>query len=270
IENADRIKSKLEEQPNDIIIEVKNIKYNDPIFTFVSMRDLISDEFHSNDYNNILIDITAFTHEHLLMILKIVSEYKQSNMNIQFCYASAKNYGVDLENYEDMWLTKGISDIRSIIGYPGFSDPTKRNHLMIIMGFEKERVTKVIEKFEYDEITLCIGSEHASVSKEMFLINQKICDSIIDNSPSVHKYMISLTDIEDAKNQLEAYLRQKSEFNNVIIPMNNKISTIAAGLLAIENKDIQICYVSADEYNQDNYSKAGEKFYLFSQIGNRI
>lgn len=52
--------------------------------------------------------------------------------------------------------------------------------------------------------------------------------------------------------------------NVIIAPMNNKISTVGAAIVALERQDIQLCYAPATYYNTVNYSTAGDKCYLFS------
>jgi hypothetical protein len=42
--------------------------------------------------------------------------------------------------------------------------------------------------------------------------------------------------------------------------MNNKISTLGAGLAAFENPNIQLTYVQANQYNLVGYSEAGDDF----------
>lgn len=49
------------------------------------------------------------------------------------------------------------------------------------------------------------------------------------------------------------HVENHNKYNTIIAPMNNKISTIAAGLASIENTDIQLCYASVKLYNKAGY-----------------
>jgi ribosomal protein RSM22 (predicted rRNA methylase) len=52
--------------------------------------------------------------------------------------------------------------------------------------------------------------------------------------------------------------------NIIIVPLNNKISTVGVAITAIKNDNIQICYAPALVYNYLNYSTPGEYCYIFS------
>ena len=52
------------------------------------------------------------------------------------------------------------------------------------------------------------------------------------------------------------------EFNNILAPMNTKLSTIACALASLECLPLQICYAQPLQYNYENYSKAGNTCYL--------
>ena len=58
------------------------------------------------------------------------------------------------------------------------------------------------------------------------------------------------------KKRIQEQIDKYPNYNVVIAPMNNKISTLGASLLAIEMPEIQICYSSPNIYNVDGYSKA--------------
>jgi hypothetical protein len=48
--------------------------------------------------------------------------------------------------------------------------------------------------------------------------------------------------------------------------LNNKISTIGAGLAAIENESIQLTYAKPAIYNVEGYSKANDDIYIFDLV----
>lgn len=45
--------------------------------------------------------------------------------------------------------------------------------------------------------------------------------------------------------------------NNILVPLNTKLSTIAAAIVAVRYPHIQIAYAVTQTYNTDNYSKSG-------------
>jgi hypothetical protein len=233
------------------------IYYEKPIETYKAIMAFFN--LKIKKYSNVYIDITSFTHEHLLIIIAILKKIKKVNLNITIMYITAKDYSYDKCENNEKWLTRGVKGIRSILGYPGYFDPDKKNHLIIEVGFEIERVKKLIEKFEYDLITLCVGSKKESLSEALYVRNRYCCDKIKEYYQNAMILEISLTNLQKTKGILEQYVENYSdEYNHVIVPMNNKISTVSTGLYAIINLNIQLAYVVADEYNKDFYSIIGE------------
>ena len=88
--------------------------------------------------------------ESILMVsgLFLLEFFKEYLGDIYVSYIGAKEYSVNEKNEDDKWLSKGIKEIRTVIGYPGFSDPTKDNHLLILFGFESDRTKRLINEFE--------------------------------------------------------------------------------------------------------------------------
>jgi hypothetical protein len=60
------------------------------------------------------------------------------------------------------------------------------------------------------------------------------------------------------KKSLEDYLKETSEWNTVICPLNTKLSTVGAALFCIEHQDAQLCYAQPIEYNYNGYASAGD------------
>ena len=85
--------------------------------------------------NRIFVDITTFTHETLLIFFAILN--KNFNSAQIICgYNNAKDYSIDNKNLEAKWLSRGIGEVRSILGYSGTLKPSRSNLLIVIVGYE--------------------------------------------------------------------------------------------------------------------------------------
>src|SRR5690606_8976288 len=159
------------------------------------------------------------------------------------------------------WLSLGVVKIRTIIGYSGFTAPTKKNNLIILFGFVYDRTIKTIEEYEYDSISL--GIESQPIHDNNMKINFERHEKLLARYPAASAFNFSLVDPLESKNQLLNYIKETkiSEDNIVIPPMNNKISTVVASLAAISNENIQLAYAKASLYNTDGYSSSGDKVY---------
>ncbi|MEF9477164.1 hypothetical protein OWR28_04930 [Chryseobacterium sp. 1B4] len=213
---------------------------------------------------NILIDISTFTHEGLLILIKFISLFKLKFRNIYSVYVGAKSYSVN-EQDDNKWLSKGTKTIRSVLGYPGVMNPSQKNHLLILFGFEIERTERVIEEFEFEKVSIGVGPEKDSISSTHYDLNRKRHIDLLNKYNIAETFEISLTDPFQAATVITEQISKYPNFNIVITPLSNKMSTLAVALVALKNPKIQIAYVRPHEYNFQGYSEAADECF-FLQI----
>lgn len=212
---------------------------------------------------NILIDMTTFTHETLLVLLKIVCLYSKVNDKVQFIYNSAKSYCYNKSNDEDMWLSKGLKDKRNVLGYAGSFKPYQKLHFIVLVGYEIERAKHLIESLEPDLLSLALGRRLESINSNIYSVNKFKYENLKTIYDKVNEFDFSCIDPSKTRIDLLDYIDQYPNYNVVLSPMNNKISTLGCGLAAIKKGDIQILYSRANTYNTECYSEASDNFYLF-------
>lgn len=213
---------------------------------------------------NILIDITTFTHEALLILLKTVIINFDENININIVYNGASEYSIGLSN-ENKWLSKGILDIRSILGYPGELLPSLKTHLIVLVGFEHERAIQLIETYQPSVVSLGYGTVGSTTNPQHFITNQFFHRLLIRSaaiSNIVDSFEFSSSDPVETKVKLYNIIKSHPNYNHVIAPMNTKLSTIAAGLVAHSDASIQLCYAQPRIYNYAAYSKPSHNIYI--------
>jgi hypothetical protein len=215
-----------------------------------------------------LVDITTFTHEALLILLKVLQLRLKMADSVTFVYATAAEYSVG-DKDEDKWLSKGIGEVRSVLGYPGRILPTRKSHLVIMAGFESERADRLIEEYEPNRISLGLGDPTSSISPDHYSVNRAIHAKIRAKYTDVMNFTFSCLDPIVTKSAVKAHIQLLPDHNVLIAPMNTKISTIGVALLAFEDNSVQLCYATAHQYNERNYSRPGDDCYLFSVPGLR-
>ena len=216
---------------------------------------------------SILLDITTFTHETLLILLAIIIN-KYPTANITCCYVNAKEYSIGAVKQEDKWLSIGVGDVRTILGYAGTTKPSLKTHLIVIVGYEHERATKIIEGLEPDSLSLGYGEASDATTEKNKGANKQFVDLIKEMSvyyENVSEFIVPCNSPYNAcKAILDEVNRIGPDKNIIIVPMNNKISTIGVALAYFEKNDIQLCYAPALIYNYLSYSIPGDKCYFFS------
>lgn len=216
--------------------------------------------------SNILVDTTTFTHETLLVLIRLLYFKKDRFTKLFISYVGAVNYSIQEQEDTKKWLSHGISAIRSIVGYPGRNSPAKKNHLLVMFGFESDRTELLINHLEFDVVSVGLGSEKESICKSNFVINKTRYDDLTKSFDKINKFNFSLIDPLKAKRSILKQANKFKDCNCVIAPMNNKISAIGAALAGIDNPKIQIIYAKPTEYNVSGYSSPGKEVFIHQLI----
>jgi hypothetical protein len=216
----------------------------------------------------IFVDITTFTHEQLLILFAVFERAKPSRKVI-FGYSGAAEYSTNT-SAEDAWLSKGVGQVRSVLGFPGRFLPSRKLHLIVLVGFEYERARAVIEQFEPSSLTLGIGKKGESVADHHFENNRRFFEDV-QNFVALRKsicsdvetFEFSCVDPDVASKEVAAVVERKNGYNTVICPLNTKLSTLGVALTATQNEDVQLCYARAIEYNMEGYSSPSDQVRIF-------
>jgi hypothetical protein len=237
------------------------LNLSDPIKT-------INNLVHALEVNDIvqsdlfLVDISTFTHESLLILLNLLQSKKKKEATVWIIYTTALDYSTQ-HTKTDKWLSKGIKQIRSVIGFPGLLFPSKKLHLIVLAGFEEERANKLIENYEANFISIGVGSRTESIHPSLYELNNSYHKRLCNLYQNIETFTFSLINPFTAKKNFQEQIAKHPECNVVIAPLNTKISTVGAALTAMENPEIQLCYAQPNYYNVESYSSPGSEFYLF-------
>lgn len=215
----------------------------------------------------LIIDITSLSHELLVLLLGMLNELGGLDRT-SLIYVGAAEYSTNTAP-NAMWLSRGVKDIRSVLGFPGTMLPSRKLHLIILTGFEVERASEVILRYEPASMSIGLGEKGQSISDYHHIKNKEFFDGITAFASSqdygteeVSKFFFSCISPTETKEQLVAHINELGGFsqrNLVICPLNTKLSTVGVVLAALEHPDIQICYAEPEEYNTDGYATPGEE-----------
>lgn len=238
------------------VTEEFELSISDPLKSVDAIVNSLSEV--SGPLRSVLIDISTFPRESLLIILKYFKVFRNSFTDVYLAYNCA-------ESMSNSWLSRGVRDVRPVLGYGGELVPSRPLHLVVLLGFELERVLAAIEYLEPSQISIGYGRPEQSINEKLAARNEQfvkeiggLCETQIQN------FHMSLSSIEQGYKDLSEYLSKFSNFNNVVLPLNTKLSTVACGLLAHDLEVLQICYVQMFEYNTEDYSVPSEDCYIFT------
>ena len=249
--NRSKLRSHFKDKGQEV-----SLFHNNPRRTADKIIDTLDSSF--SDCQNILVDISTFTRESLLILIKALEQNKQPHQKFQLVYTCAENTSTNL-SYNPI-------ELRSVMGYMGEMKPAMPLHLVIMLGFEYERAQQVIDEYEPDYISIGCGSSTESISNDLYELNVEFKERLISiyTDNVIDQFVHSLVDPFNTEAELARIIDQKTGCNTAIVPLNNKISTVGAALLAIKRPEIQICYTQMGEYNIENYSKASNQCYVIN------
>ena len=243
---------------------------DDPIANAEEFKRTLSRFFDGQEMRNIGVDITTFTRESLLILLRCLVQFMEPTDALVGFYNRAATYeGVGKEN---QWLSRGVREIRSVLGYPGDFMPTQHTHLVILAGFEDDRAFRVATEVEPTVLSLGLpspvrghGAEHSTkmtARRDRWLAQKDRWLSYLGSR--IHEFYFHGYSITEGMETIRGIVNREKQMNTVLAAMNTKMSTVAAGVFALHNPEVQISYAQAEVYNYDQYSTAADDVYVFS------
>ena len=234
---------------------------SDPLRTADQIQGALSRVIDESRPQRYVVDITTFTHEALLILLRILQRQLTKRDTVHLVYATAAEYAVGMKP-EEKWLSKGVQDVRSVLGYPGTVRPSRRSHLIVLVGFEGERAAELIDSYEPNVVSLGFGDEKSGTEMGHQAVNRLVFQTVASKVRSYKEFVFSTSDPFQAESAVRDQVQAEPDCNVLIAPMNTKISTVGVAGAAFSNDDIRLCYASAVQYNVGGYSRPGEHCYL--------
>lgn len=241
-----------------------DLLHSNPIYTADQIKNSLVDISKKQKVASILLDITTFTHESLLIVVRLL-RLIFPNALVQCIYINAKEYSSN-DEMKNKWLSKGIVEIRSVLGYAGDILPAQKTHLILIVGYEYERATGIINALEPNCISLGFGrSDNATTQKDQDANEHYawLVEQMATNYVDLDCFEVKCNDPFATSEAILKKLEVIKDKNVLIVPLNNKISTIGVAIASISDDNVQVCYAPALIYNYDNYSESGDTCYLF-------
>jgi hypothetical protein len=207
----------------------------------------------------VVVDVTAFTHEGLLILLRLLP-LSFPTATFHLGYTRAAEYSVG-DPPESKWLSRGVSDVRPVLGYAGEFVPWRPLHLILLGGFESDRALELIRTLEPTHISLGFarGGEH---NDEFDVLARRNVDQIKAICGGANEFAFDPYDPASARLGIGERARAIAGVNVAVAPMSTKLSTIGAALAATEDESIQLCYPQAVLYNYRRYSRPSDSAFL--------
>lgn len=248
---------------NDKIREEK-VKVFNPIQFTDSVLKTLAESIDQNKTPQLFVDITSFTHEGLMIIYAILKE-KYKDAQVVYAYNNAKLYASEAKEKDERWLSRGIEYVRSVLGYAGEQKSSLDYLLIVLLGYESERACRMIAEICPDKLLImhndksCATSDNSSEAVKNY-------DNLIRELETTYPYETQIISSNDPfsaiKTLNECIITNRGKYNIILLPMNNKLNTLAAAQVAMNYPEVQVCYAPAIIYNTKQYAVPGENCYL--------
>lgn len=212
---------------------------------------------------NVVLDITTFTREGLLIMLRLLQRRLPADCCYTMAYNAALQYANGKSGGSQDWLSQGVREVRSVLSYPGELLPSRKTHLIVMVGFEFERACALVNSFEAHRLSLGCGAAGTETGGGHFQENKRQFDALENIYENVDKFVFPTNSPDEAAGAIRQQIDKYPNHNVVIAPMNNKLSTIGARIVAMRDDTIQLVYAEAMLYNYANYSEPSQDCYVF-------
>ena len=259
-DNAAYLRDRFAPRARDVALDS-----HDPLVTADSLQEALN-SVASDEPMRYLVDITTFTHESLLILYRLLTLHTKAEDDVTLVYTNTADYCPG-DNPEGKWLSKGVAEVRSVLGYPGEMIPSKKTHLVILVGYERERALALIGVFQPNLLSLGYGKAGSSHSLKHYEANRyfhKLVAQAAATYGMVSEFEFSCNDPWETKQTIMGCIAGASDCNHILAPMNTKISTLGSALVANVDGTVQLCYAQPLQYNYSNYSTPGEMCYFMN------
>lgn len=241
--------------PNAKIISLDTL---DAISSTMDIAKLIKEHADKDSLMETFIDISSFRREELLALLAILRSLGISrDTNCQLVYVGAEHMAED-------WLSRNVIGHRSVVGFPGVISPSRKTKLVVMVGFgEIDRARSIIENYEPSKVLLGMGRQEDSTNNKFYLRNKEFFTDLVRQfGEEGQNFEFSVSDPLQTAMDLGKAIDLNDGTNIIIAPLHSKLSTIGAGLFALRNPIVQICYAPVEEYNEETYSSPGNQIHI--------
>ncbi len=239
-----------------------------PLTTFDGLRRAV-ERLAGAGAGTIAIDITSFMREALCMLVYLLEKQLPRRSRVVCIYHKAESYGASRSGG---WLSQGVMDVRSVLGFCGQGKLTGPTHLIVLPGYEVDRALEIIERLQPLRLSLGFVTATHSVSARF----NEVLDAFVERleafyaGRAIERFEFSSIDPLATRDQVLETCRRGGAHENIAVAcLNTKPATVGAALACVRRPATQMVYAQPVRYNTANYSKASNEVLFFElPLGN--
>jgi hypothetical protein len=233
-----------------------------PLEIFNAFRDAI-EQIKNQRPCHVGVDITCFTREALSILYFLLRHELPKGSVITAFYQRAMQYG---RSRKGGWLTEGVREVRTILGYSGTVSLSADTHLIIVPGFEYERAQEIVDAVQPSRISLGHAIAEKNVSPELNLDHESFLAKLqaLYLGPSFDHFEFACLDPFKTRDSVLKLVEYSSNRNLIVACLNTKLAMLGVCLAALTNRSIQLVYAQPISYNTKSYSEPSGEVVSFT------
>ncbi len=244
--NFGKLKSKIEQHSENTFPIICN--HHDPLDGVFKIRDLLQNNSLVLENKNITVDITTFTKQYILVLLRFIESQKPKSVRV--FYAEPEDYAVKWRKP----LSSGLIATVSVPSFGGHYYTEKENLLILQLGYEGDRAYGLWEKCAPHKTIVLIGKPSFKESWEGRV--KKFNRKLLSKLPEDSKYYIPTLDPFKVCRNLDDLIEKYSpKFNISISPLGPKRQVLGCYLSVRKYPDVQIMYTIPKSHEEEYFSK---------------
>jgi len=245
-QNFQKLRNTLMQHSENVLPVICN--HHDPLDGISKIRDLCEKRGIVFEGRNVTIDVTTFTKQYLLVLLKFIEGRSPNSMRLFY---------TEPEDYAVKWgkpLSYGLVDIVSVPTYGGHFYTEKESLLILLLGYEGDRAYTIWEKLTPHKTIILIGKPSFQNSWEgrVEKFNEKLISKLPDDSVN---YIPTLDPFEVSKNLNNLIELYSEEFNITVSPLGPKPQVIGCWLSVKMHPNVQVTYAIPKRHEEKYFSK---------------
>lgn len=222
-----------------------NLSYKKSLSTWSIIDKKIRENIKSDE--SVLLDISTMPRHTIWTLSYFVRQYSSKN---HFIYYKPKNY-------TNNWLTREPDKPRLLLKHSGVIDFNLETALIVLTGFNKDRVIQLVEFFNPNITVLGYqkGDQYDNQGRD------KDIQNILVDFCKTESFEIDAYSEDFGFNKLEKEIKKlKPNYNILIASLGPKPSAISTYNLFVKYNSIALCYVPTKVFHPDYSIGINEKY----------
>lgn len=235
---------------------------DDPSDGLIKLKNLLKNKDLSE--GRITVDITTFTKQYLLVLLKLIRlDYPSASIRTLY---TPGYYQVSPTRPEKNALSWGVKEIKPVLGFLGNCQPWKDDILVLFLGYEGDRAFQIRQKLEPKKTIAVLPNppSYPYSDRPTYALNSKILSLSKDEIEVYESDPLDPESSRDLLVKLSKKYEDEEKCNLIISPLCTKIQTLGILLFFLIKKDTnsQVIYSLPFWYNEKKYTSGYPKYVL--------